>query len=174
MNPKPRIRTANPADIAQITTIYALEVAEGTASFELEAPSEAELLQRYQTITDAGLPYLVAETDGAVVGYAYAGRYRPRAAYRFTVENSVYIARWARRQGIARLLLTSLIDCCQESGFHTMVAVIGDSRHLASIRLHEQLGFRMVGTLIDVGFKHERWLDSVLMQRALQTPETPA
>ena len=167
MTPALRIREADPADIPQITAIYAREVNEGSASFELEPPSESEVAERFQAIVIAGLPYLVAETEGTVAAYAYAGSYRARPAYRFTVENSVYVAHWAQRQGIGRRLLEALIDRCRQCGKHSMVAIIGDSGHVASIRLHEQLGFRLVGALIDVGFKHDRWLDSVIMQREL-------
>ncbi len=164
------IRASRPADLAQIQAIYAAEVRGGTASFELEPPDLGEMRRRRETILDGGFPYLVAEFEERVAGYAYATAYRPRPAYRHTVENSVYVARRAWRRGIGLRLLRALVDACRERGFRQMVAVIGDAEHLASIRLHEKAGFRMVGTLADVGRKFERWLDIVVMQRALDDP----
>ncbi|HEX6141555.1 MAG TPA: GNAT family N-acetyltransferase [Geminicoccaceae bacterium] len=167
MPASPAIRAARPDDLDAIRAIYAVEVLEGTASFELEPPDLAEITRRYGAIRERGLPYLVATAGGQVVGYAYAGPYRPRAAYRYSVENSVYVAGDVRRAGIGRLLLDALIDQAGAAGMRQMVAIIGDSAHLASIRLHERAGFRLVGTLTDIGFKHGRWLDTVIMQRAL-------
>ena len=163
----PAIRAARPDDLDAIRAIYGAEVLEGTASFELEPPDLAEITRRYGAIRDRGLPYLVATAGGQVVGYAYAGPYRPRAAYRYSVENSVYVARDARRTGVGAALLDALIVHAGAAGMRQMVAIIGDSAHLASIRLHERAGFRLVGTLTDIGFKHGRWLDTVIMQRAL-------
>jgi L-amino acid N-acyltransferase YncA len=154
-------------DLGAVHEIYRLEVLEGTASFELEPPTLATIGERWQAIRAAGLPYLVAELDGQIAGYAYAGIYRPRPAYRFAVEDSVYVARWARRRGVGRLLLEGVIERATASGRRQMVAIIGDSAHLASIALHREAGFRMVGTLEDVGWKFGRWLDTVIMQRAL-------
>ncbi|MDX1512992.1 MAG: GNAT family N-acetyltransferase [Gammaproteobacteria bacterium] len=166
-----RVRPAEPGDMDEIQAIYAVEVLDGTASFELEPPSVDAMEQRRLALVDGGFPYLVAENGSSVVlGYAYAGPYRPRPAYRYTVENSVYVARSARRRGVARRLLSALIEACESRGYRQMVAVIGDSGHAASIRLHEQAGFRHVGTLERVGFKFERWLDTVIMQRVLGTP----
>ncbi len=162
------IRPAKTADIPAITRIYAHAVEHGTASFELTPPDETEMARRMRDLVDKGFPYLVAEVDGVLAGYAYAGPYRSRPAYRLTVENSVYIAPDTHRRGIGRVLLTALIEAAQERGFRQMIAVIGDStKQAASIGLHEALGFRHVGILEHVGFKHGRWLDSVLMQRAL-------
>ncbi len=162
------LRPVRADDMADIQAIYADEVLRGTASFELTPPTVEEMQQRRRALTDAGYPYRVAENESArVCGYAYAGPYRPRPAYRFTVENSVYVAPSARRRGVARGLLIALIEACEAREYRQMVAIIGDSAHVASIRLHEQIGFRMVGTLKDVGFKFDRWLDSVIMQRSL-------
>jgi L-amino acid N-acyltransferase YncA len=162
------IRPAKISDIPAITRIYAHAVAHGTASFELTSPDEAEMARRMSDLTAKGYPYLAAEIDGALAGYAYAGPYRARPAYRLTVENSVYIAAGTHRRGVGRALLAALIEASAAGGFRQMIAVIGDStKQAASIGLHEALGFAHVGILQDVGFKHGRWLDSVLMQRAL-------
>jgi len=165
------IRAAEPADIAAITRIYAHAVRFGTASFEIEPPDEAEMARRQRALLDGGFPYLVAEGNGAVLGYAYAGPYRSRPAYRFSVENSVYVAPEAHRRGIGRALLEQLIAEAQARGFRQMIAVIGDADQAASIALHRAAGFRLVGTIAAVGFKHGRWLDSVLMQRELANRE---
>ena len=161
------IRPSEPADIAAITGIYADAVVHGTASFELEPPTEQEMACRRSTLVDGGFPYLVAERDGALLGYAYAGPYRTRPAYRFTVEDSVYVAHSAQGAGVGRALLSALIDAAEARGFRLMVAVIGDKASTGSIRLHEALGFDHVGVLEPVGYKHGRWLASVLMQRVL-------
>lgn len=163
----PIIRDSVERDIAAITAIYRTAVETGTASFELVAPDEAEMECRRARLVAGGYPYLVAELSGRLAAYAYAGPYRPRPAYRYTVENSVYVAEWARRQGLARALLLRLIEECTAREFRQMVAIIGDSRHTASIALHRALGFKMVGTIKDVGYKFDRWLDSVVMQRPL-------
>ncbi len=162
------IRPATPADIPAMTRIYADAVVNGTASFELTPPDEAEMARRMQALLDAGYPYLAAEADGALLGYAYAGPYRPRPAYKLTVEDSVYVAPAAQGRGVGRALLAALIEACERCGYRQMLAVIGDSpRQPGSIALHAALGFREVGRLPDVGFKHGRWLDTLLMQRAL-------
>ncbi len=161
------IRPATPADIPAITRIYAHSVRTGTASFELEPPTETEMARRMQALLDGGYPYIVAEIGEVLVGYAYAGSYRPRPAYRFSVEDSIYIDPSAHRRGAGRALLEHLIEECTQRGFRQMVAVIGDSAQTPSIELHRVLGFRMVGTVADVGYKFGRWLDSVNMQRAL-------
>jgi L-amino acid N-acyltransferase YncA len=161
------VRAATAGDIPAITRIYGYAVKHGTASFELEPPDEAEMAHRMQTLLDGGYPYFVAETDGALVGYAYAGPYRPRPAYRFSVEDSIYIDPSAHRRGIGRVLLEHLIAECERRGFRQMVAVIGDSAQTASIELHRALGFRLVGTVENVGYKFDQWLDSVNMQRPL-------
>jgi phosphinothricin acetyltransferase len=162
-----RVRDCEPHDIAAITAIYAEAVRHGCASFEIEPPDEAEMTARRRRLTIGGFPYLVAERDGALVGYAYAGPYRPRPAYSATVENSVYVHPDAQAKGVGGILMRHLIAAAEARGFRQMVAVIGDSDNRASIALHERLGFRRVGILQAVGWKHERWLDSVLMQRPL-------
>jgi L-amino acid N-acyltransferase YncA len=163
----PTIRPATLADIPTITRIYADAVMHGTASFELEPPAQAEMTQRMTALLDGGFPYLAAESGGDLLGYAYAGYYRTRPAYRFTVEDSIYIAGEAQRRGVGRALLDALITESEKRGFRQMLAVIGDSANTASIELHRAAGFRMVGTFENVGYKFGRWLDSVMMQRAL-------
>jgi len=167
------IRPAQLSDCAAITRIYAPAVTHGTTSFELDAPDDAEMALRMGALTEKGFPYLVAELDSVVVGYAYAGPYRTRPAYRFTVENSVYVAADVQRRGVGRALLEALIDACTERGYRQMLAVIGDSPNQpGSIGLHQACGFTVVGRLPDVGFKFGRWLDSLLMQRALGDPSS--
>jgi phosphinothricin acetyltransferase len=161
------IRPAVPGDIPAITRIYRHAVTHGTASFELQAPDEAEMARRQRALLDGGYPYLVADLGDAVAGYAYAGPYRPRPAYRFSVEDSIYVDPGAQRRGIGRALLRRLIEEAESLRFRQMVAVIGDSSQLASIEQHRALGFRLIGTVENVGFKFDRWLDTVLMQRAL-------
>jgi len=161
------VRPAGRPDIPAITRIYGHAVEHGTASFELTAPDQAEMTRRFDELTTNGFPYLVAVVDGAVVGYAYAGPYRTRPAYRFTVENSVYVAHDSLRRGVGKALLQALIDACTEKGFRLMVAVIGDSDQAASIGLHAAAGFKHAGILENIGYKFERWLDSILMQRPL-------
>ena len=164
---KPLIRSAQVDDFASIQSIYAIEVREHTATFEITPPDTEEMTSRWRHITDMGLPYLVAELDGDIVGYAYVSSYRSRPAYSHTVEDSVYVARDKHRQGLGRSLLTDLIRRCRDLGKRQMIAIIGDSRHNASISLHENAGFRHVGTLEQVGWKLDRWIDSVIMQRSL-------
>jgi L-amino acid N-acyltransferase YncA len=162
------IRRATPSDAAAIAAIYAVFVEAGTATFELAPPSAAEMAQRFTAITAAGYPYLVAEHEGRVVAFAYAAQFRPRPAFRHTVENSIYVAADQQRLGVGGRLLEALIDECAARGFRQMVAVIGDSPvQGASIRLHERAGFVTVGQLDAVGFKLGRWLDIVMMQREL-------
>jgi L-amino acid N-acyltransferase YncA len=163
----PTIRPATLADIPAITRIYTDAVMHGTASFELEPPDQAEMTQRMTALLNGGFPYLAAESGGELLGYAYAGYYRTRPAYRFTVEDSIYIAGEAQRRGVGRALLDALITESEKRGFRQMLAVIGDSANTASIELHRAAGFRMVGTFENVGYKFGRWLDSVMMQRAL-------
>jgi len=162
-----RIRPAGPPDITAITRIYADAVLRGTASFEIEPPDEAEMARRYETLLIGGYPYLVAECDGALAGYAYAGPYRARPAYDWCVEDSIYLSPQFHRRGIGKRLLTALIDETERRGYRQMIAVIGDSAQAASIGVHTACGFAMVGTLRAVGFKFGRWLDTPLMQRAL-------
>ena len=161
------IRAATAADIPAITAIYDYAVRQGTASFELDPPDAAEMARRRQALVEAGFPYLVAEAEGAVAGYAYAGPYRPRPAYRWSVEDSVYVAPSMHRRGIGTALLARLVGEAEQRGYRQMIAVIGDSAQTASIALHRAAGFRMIGTIENVGFKLGRWLDTVLMQRPL-------
>jgi phosphinothricin acetyltransferase len=161
------LRAATAGDIAAIAAIYRHAVLYGTASFETEPPDEAEMLRRFEAVTRAGYPYLVAEAGGEVVGYAYASAYRTRPAYRYTVEDSIYIAPEAQGKGIGALLLSAVIDASTAKGFRLMVAVIGDSRNYASITLHRSAGFTFCGTIHSVGYKFGRWLDSVIMELAL-------
>ena len=173
----PAIRLSRDADVPTITTIYAHHVETGTASFETVAPDEAEMRRRRSALVENRYPWLVAVLDGEVCGYAYAGPYRTRAAYRHSVEDSVYVGRSVQRRGIGRALLDTLIGECTDRGFRQMVAIIGDSAQTASIALHRAAGFETVGTLRNIGYKHDRWLDSVFMQRALgegaHTPPDP-
>ena len=162
-----QIRPTTLADLPAITEIYRHAVLHGTATFELEPPDLAEMTRRYETLTSAGFPYLVAVLEGAVIGYAYAGPYRARPAYRFAVENSVYLAPAAQGKGAGTQLMQALITESEKRGYRLMVAVIGDSANLASIGVHRRTGFGMVGTLQNVGLKFGRWLDTVLMQRPL-------
>jgi L-amino acid N-acyltransferase YncA len=161
------LRAAETADLPAITRIYADAVSNGTASFELEPPDEAEMARRWRTLLESGYPYLVAVSDAAVAGYAYAGPYRARPAYKWCVENSVYVAPEFHRRGIGKLLLLRLIEEAERRGFRQMIAVIGDSAQTASIAVHRATGFAMVGTLRSVGFKFGQWLDTPLMQRTL-------
>jgi L-amino acid N-acyltransferase YncA len=150
-----------------VARIYAHHVLNGLASFEEEAPSEEELAHRRSDVLGRGMPYLVAELDGTVVGYSYASPYRARRAYRYTVENSVYVEHGMVGRGIGSRLLSALIARCEAGPWRQMIAVIGDSANIPSVRLHERAGFRMIGTFTAVGFKLGRWVDSVLMQREL-------
>ena len=162
-----RIRDATRADFAAITAIYAGHVRHGTTSFEIEPPGEDELIARWQAILARSLPYLVAILGSTVQGFAYAAPYRPRLAYRYTLEHSIYIARGAERAGLGSLLIEPLIERCTALGYRQMVAVIGDSANHASIGFHTRHGFRPAGVLPAVGYKFERWVDSVLMARPL-------
>jgi len=163
----PEIRPAAAADLSAITEIYEHAVRYGTATFELIPPDLAEMTRRFGVLMDGGFPYLVATLEGRVVGYAYAGAYRPRPAYRFTVENSVYLEPAIHRRGIGLQLLQGLIAECEARGYRQMIAVIGDSANAGSIGVHTRTGFQMIGTHSNVGFKFGRWLDTVMMQRAL-------
>lgn len=159
------IRAGHETDIERITEIYTDAVDHGTATYELEAPSAAEMLARYKNLTSAGYPYIVAEEAGRILAYAYAGPFRARPAYRFIVEDSIYVAPEAKGKGTGSLLLQALIDQCRADGFRQFVAVIGDgSPTSASVRLHEKLGFRHSGVLEGSGYKHGRWLDTTFMQ----------
>src|SRR6476661_4486637 len=161
------IRSATEADLPFVTGIYTHAVLHGTATFELIPPDLAEMTRRFRALMDGGFPYLVAALDGRVIGYAYAGPYRPRPAYRFTVENSVYLQPAVHRRGIGLQLLQKLIDECEPRGYRQMIAVIGDSANAGSIGVHSRCGFQMIGTDPNGGFKFGRWLDTVMMQRGL-------
>ncbi len=162
------IRPATQADIPAITRIYGASVLTETASFEFVPPDEAEMARRLAAFTEAGFPYLVCvDGDGVVLGYAYASHWRTRVGYNHTVEDSLYIAPEAKRQGVGRMLLRALIAECEARGFRQMIALIGDSRHVASIELHASEGFVTVGQMPTLGHKFGLWLDSVLMQRQL-------
>lgn len=161
------IRPTLATDIPAITRIYAHAVKHGTATFELEPPDDAEMLRRFDKLRAGGFPYIVAEIDGTIAGYAYAGAFRERPAYRFTVEDSIYIAPEMHRRGIGRSLLMRLIEEAEAAGFRQMMAVIGDSAQAASIAVHRSCGFKDAGVFEAVGFKFGRWLDTVQMQRAL-------
>lgn len=162
------LRPATPADAGAIAAIYAVHVLASSATFEIEPPPAAEMWTRIAAVQDLGLPWWVAEQDGRLAGYAYAGSYRPRAAYRHTCEDSVYLAPWAMGRGLGRALLGRIIDEARAAGRTQMIAVIGGGKeNPASIALHTRLGFRHVGTFERVGCKFGRWLDTVLMQRAL-------
>jgi phosphinothricin acetyltransferase len=161
------LRTARVGDLPAITSIYAHHVSTGTASFELEPPDANEMERRWRDVVERGLPYWIAERPGEIVGFAYASPYRPRAAYRFTLEDSVYVRDDCVGAGIGRKLLDLLVAECARWGARQMIAVIGDSANTASIRLHAVAGFTHLGTLDKVGWKFGRWLDVVLMQRVL-------
>lgn len=163
------IRPAGKADLAEITAIYADAVLSGTGSYELDPPDEAEMAARHEAIASAGFPYLVAQDEsGLILGYAYASHFRTRPAYRWMVEDSIYLAPAAKGRGTGTRLLSELIECCARLGFRQMVAVIGDGAdNRASVRLHEKLGFAHCGRIAGSGFKHGRWLDTVLMQLAV-------
>ena len=162
-----QLRDAEPGDLAAIQAIYAHHVDHGLASFEEEAPDRAEIARRFGEIAGRGLPYLVAVAAGHVRGYAYASPYRGRSAYRYTLEDTVYVAPDFARRGAGAALLEALIARTSALGYRRLVAVIGDSANLASIRLHERAGFRVAGHLPSVGFKFGRWVDSVILERPL-------
>jgi phosphinothricin acetyltransferase len=161
------VRAATASDTDVIAHIYAHHVNHGTGTFETEPPDRGEMGRRWSEVTARGLPWLVADDNGAVVGYAYAGPYRPRLAYKHTVEDSIYVRADRLGAGVGSLLMPALIDAAKECGVRQMIAVIGDSDNQASIRLHRRFGFQDAGVLKDVGFKCGRWLDTVFMQRSL-------
>lgn len=163
------LRPAREADMAAVQLIYGDHVRHGLASFEETPPDVEEMRTRFRTLTGQSFPYIVAERDGQVLGYSYAGPYRSRSAYRFTIENSVYVDRQCAGQGIGRALLSELIARCEKGPWRQMIAIIGNSSNTASIALHESLGFRLVGVLREVGFKHGQWVDTVLMQKELRS-----
>ncbi len=171
----PTIRPSRDDDMPAVTAIYAHHVLTGTASFELDAPAEGTMRERRANVLSNHLPYLVAQdAGGAILGYAYANHFRPRPAYRFCVENSIYLAPSAQRRGIGRALLTALITGCEDAGARQMVAVIGGSDNQGSIGLHTALGFTPAGVLRASGWKFDRWHDTVLMQRVLGAGDATA
>jgi len=167
---RPELRPVLPHDVTAVRDIYAHHVLHGTGTFELTPPDEAEMAARIDAVTAAGLPFLVATDSGGVLGFAYAGPYRPRPAYRFTVEDSIYLRPEATGSGLGGRLLQAVLGRCEEQGVRQVIAVIGDSANVASVRTHEKCGFVHVGTFRAVGWKFDRWLDTVLMQRGLGAP----
>jgi L-amino acid N-acyltransferase YncA len=161
------VRDSTEADIAQITAIYAHYVRTHTATFEIDPPDEAEMKSRWSGIHSAGFPYVVAESNQRVLGYCYVSWYRLRPAYRYTLENSVYVAPENVHGGVGHALLDHVLKMCERAGYREIIAIIGDSDNAPSIGLHRKAGFAHVGTLRNVGYKFDRWLDSVVMQRSL-------
>ena len=161
------IRPSTAADLPAVTAIYGWNVLNGTGTFELDPPDQAEMLRRHDDVLSKGLPWLVAQRDGAVLGYAYANHFRPRKAYRFCLEDSVYLAPEAQGQNLGRLLLAELLSRSEAAGARQMLAVIGDSANLGSIGVHRTLGFEHIGVMKAAGWKFDRWLDVVIMQKAL-------
>lgn len=168
-----QVRPVRPDDAAAIAAIYAPHVTDGTASYEAVAPDARAMAARIASLCDQGYPYLVAERAGTVIGYCYGSPFRSRPGYRFTVENSIYIADSARGQGLGRLLLGQLIDICTAAGYRQMVAIIGDGGNGGSLALHRAVGFKEAALLPGIGFKHGRWLDWVMMVRPLGDPAAP-
>lgn len=161
------IRPSTPDDLPAITAVYGWNVENGTGTFEIEPPTLADMGKRREDVLSKGLPWLVAERDSQVLGYAYANHFRPRLAYRFALEDSIYLAETAQGQGVGKLLLAELIARCESLGARQMLAVIGDSANAGSIGVHRALGFSDLGVMKSMGWKFNRWLDVVLMQRAL-------
>jgi len=168
------IRPSTPADLPAITAIYGWNVLNGTGTFELDPPDEPEMARRRDDVLSKGLPWLVALRDGAVLGYAYANHFRPRKAYRFCLEDSVYLAPEAKGQGLGKLLLAELLGRCEAAGARQMLAVIGDSANLGSIGVHRTLGFEHIGVMKAAGWKFDQWRDVVIMQKALGLGQTSA
>ena len=170
----PLIRPSQDSDTAAITAIYAHHVLHGTGTFEIDPPTEADMAQRRAEVLARGLPWLVAERDGQVLGFAYANWFKPRPAYRFTAEDSIYVADAARGSGVGRALLQALVDQAQAQGLRKLIAVIGDSANAGSIGLHRALGFSEVGVLRAMGWKHGAWRDIVLMEKPLGAADSTA
>jgi len=170
----PIIRPSQTRDIAQITAIYAHHVIHGTGTFEVDAPNEQDMAQRHADVLSKGLPYLVAVQDDQVLGYAYCNWFKPRPAYRFSAEDSIYLAPDAAGSGLGKTLLAELCSQAERAGVRKMIAVIGDSANLGSIGVHRSAGFAHVGTLASCGWKFERWLDVVLMDKALGAGDSVA
>ena len=164
----PSVRASTPQDLPAITRIYAHHVLHGTGSFETEAPSEAEMTRRRDEVLSRQLPYLVAEDDDAqILGFAYANWFKARPAYRFSAEDSIYVADGQHGRGLGRLLMNALIEHCEAAGVRKLIAVIGDSNNLGSVGVHRAAGFSQVGVMRSVGWKFGRWLDIVMMEKTL-------
>jgi len=161
------VRAATEADAEALAAIYGDAVLHGFGTFEEDPPSAADMDGRRRAVQDRGLPYLVAEVDGRVLGFAYAGPFRPRAAYRYTLEDSVYVSPDAKGKGVGRAVLSAVIAACEALGIRQLMAVIGDTGNAGSVGLHKSLGFEQTGVGRSVGFKHGRWVDIVHMQKAL-------
>lgn len=161
------IRPSTSDDLTAITEIYGKSVETGLGSFEYSAPDILEMTSRRNTVLEQQLPYIVAEQNGTVLGFAYASPYRVRAAYRFSVEDSVYVRADVHRQGLGKALLSKIIEDCQSLEKKQMIAVIGDSKNKGSISLHTSMGFRLVGILESIGYKHNQWVDAVILQKNL-------
>ena len=161
------VRDAQAEDMAAIQAIYCFYVTRSCASFEEEPPSIEEMQARRTRTLERGLPYLVAECDGEILGYTYAGPFRFRSAYRYTIEDSIYVAPGVSRRGIGATLLGTLVERCTALGYRQMIGVIGDSANIGSISVHRKLGFRQEGVLRGVGLKFGRWIDAVIMHRPL-------
>jgi L-amino acid N-acyltransferase YncA len=168
------IRPSTPVDLPAITAVYAWNVMNGTGTFELEPPDLAEMTRRRDDVTGKDLPWLVAERSGQVLGYAYANHFRPRKAYRFCLEDSIYLAKDAQGQGVGKLLLAELLSQCEARGARQMLAVIGDSANLGSIGVHKALGFVQTGVIASAGWKFDGWRDVVMMQRGLGLGDSTA
>ena len=166
------LRPSTDAELPAIAAIYGWHVAHGTGTFELEPPSESDMAARRADVLERGLPWLVAEEDGRVLGYAYANQFRPRPAYRHCLEDSIYLAHDAMGRGVGRALLAELLARCEAAGARQMLAVIGDSANAGSIGVHRTLGFEPAGILRSAGWKFGRWLDVVLMQKRLGFGDT--
>ncbi len=163
----PIIRTSQDSDLPAITAIYAHHVLHGTGTFEIDPPSETDMAARRADVLSKGLPWLVAEDNGTVLGYAYCNWFKPRPAYRFSAEDSIYMANDVRGKGLGRALLTELCASAERAGVRKLIAVIGDSANTGSVGVHRALGFAPVGVLKSCGWKFDRWLDVVLMDKAL-------
>lgn len=168
----PTIRDSLDVDVPQITAIYAHHVLHGTGTFEIDPPSETDMASRRHDVLARGLPYIVAEQDGRILGFAYCNWFKPRPAYRFSAEDSIYVSDDARGQGIGRLLLQALAERAKAAGVRKLLAVIGDSANAGSIGVHKALGFTEVGVMRSVGWKFDAWRDIVLMEKALGAGDT--
>lgn len=170
----PTIRPSHPSDMAAITAIYKHHVLHGTGTFEIDPPSLEDMTARREDVLSKGLPYLVLENEGQVVGFAYCNWFKPRPAYRFSAEDSIYLAADTAGKGWGRMLLAELCQAAEKVGIRKLIAVIGDSGNAGSIGVHTSVGFKHVGTVSGCGWKFERWLDIVMMEKALGLGQTQA